>query len=185
MHPERRELAWVPTYNVLELERRDEEHIGLRLFQRRWHQPNTSFIADRDPNNGKEYREFKWSGFPRRIPVVEIQRLAPQIDQVAAVPRVGPATQTAQDDQLATDSDRTQRLTFRFLTLSTLERYEIALKLALLREGDDSLPPNTLFREVFRRAVDARLLAELWDETELRHDDPARINSFRNSQAGE
>lgn len=185
MHPERRELAWVPTYNVLEIERRDEEHICLRLFQRRWHQPDTSFIADRDPSNGKEYREFKWPGFPRRIPAVETQRVAPQVDQVAAVPHVGPATQTTHNDHQTTDSDRTQRLTFRFLTLSTLERYEIALKLGLLREGDDSLPPNTLFLEVFQRAVDARLLAELWDETERRHSDPARINPFRNSQAGE
>ena len=188
MHPERREPAWVPSYNVLEIERRDEEYIGLRLFQRRWQQPDTSFIAERDTSNGKEYREFKWPGFPRRIPAVEAQRVAPQVvqvDQVTAVPHVGPATQPTQDAQPTSDSDRKQRLTFRFLTLSTLDRYEIALKLALLREGDDALPPNTLFLEVFQRAVDARLLAELWDETERRHDDPARINPFRNSQAGE
>lgn len=56
--------------------------------------------------------------------------------------------------------DHKQRLTFRFLRLPTLDRYQIALKLGLMREGDDALPPNTVFLEVFQRAVDARRLAE-------------------------
>jgi predicted phosphodiesterase len=187
MHPERREPAWVPTYNVLEIERRDEEHIRLRLFQRRWHQPDTCFIPDRDPNNGKEYREFKWAGYPRRARAVESALVTSQLahgEQAPAAPQVVPTT-PALDAQPNTGSDHARRLTFRFLTLSTLVRYEIALKLGLLREGDESLPRDTLFLEVFQRAVDARLLAELWDETEWRHDDPARINPFRNSQPGE
>lgn len=185
MHPERRELAWLPTYNVLEIERRDGEHIGLRLFQRRWHQPETCFVADRNPNNGDEHRDFKWAGYPRSIHAIESPRPASlsKVDQQVAPPQVVPAP-PAPDAERGTDSETKHRLTFRFLTLSTLDRYEIALKLGLLREGDESLPPNTLFLEVFQRAVDARLLAELWDETEQRHDDPARINPFRNSQPG-
>ena len=78
------------------------------------------------------------------------------------------------------DDDK-QRLTFRFLRLPTLDRYQIALTLGLMREGDDALPPNTVFLEVFRRAVQAQRLADLWDETEQRHDDPAPTNPFRNS----
>jgi predicted phosphodiesterase len=187
MHPERREPAWVPTYNVLEIDRRDEEHINLRLYQRRWNQPETKFIAERDTNNGREYREFKWSGFPRRIPAPARTELVAsrtaQADQIAPSPPSGPATAT--NATAIIDSEHKQRLTFRFLTLSTLERYEIALKLALLREGDDALPPNTVFREVFQRAVDAQRLAELWDETEQRHDDRATFNPFRNSQLGD
>jgi hypothetical protein len=187
MHPERREPAWVPIYNVLEIERRDEEHIGLRLYQRRWHQPETKFIAERDLNNGLEYREFKWSGFPRPVPAVARPELvasqALQAGQAAAAPTA--VSGAATDAVTTTDSEHKQRLTFRFLTLSTLERYEIALKLALLREGDDALPPNTVFIEVFQRAVDAQRLAELWDETERRHDDRAPFNPFRNSQVGE
>ncbi len=181
MHPERgQEPAWVPTYNVLEIERRDEEHIGLRLYQRRWHQPETKFIAERDPNNGREYREFKWSGFPRRVPAAARPPLVAspvvQVDQGVPDPLVAPAAPT--DAEASTDSEHKQRLTFRFLTLSTLDRYEIALKLGLLREGDDALPPNTVFLEVFQRAVEAQRLSELWDETEKRHDDRARFNPF-------
>jgi hypothetical protein len=187
MHPERRELAWLPTYNVLEIERCDGDYIGLRLFQRRWHQPETTFIAERDPNNGKEYREFKWPGFPQRVPAsASPQTFAPPstpVDEVVPAPLAVPASPT--DAEPSTNSEHKQRLTFRFLTLSTLERYEIALKLGLLREGDDALPPNTVFLEVFQRAVDTQRLAELWDETERRHEDSARFNPFCNSQVGE
>lgn len=182
MHPERRESAWVPTYNVLEIERCDSEHIRLRLFQRRWHQPDTSFIADRDPKSGNEYREFRWAGYPPLIPAAASQQRVDhpvaQVDQDAAASLMVATTQTS-DAEPSTESEYKHRLTFRFLTLSTLDRYEIALKLGLLREGDDSRPPNTLFLEAFHRAVEAQQLAELWDETERRHDDPARINPFR------
>ena len=51
--------------------------------------------------------------------------------------------------------------------------------------GIAPLPPNTVFLEVFQRAVALQRLAELWDETERRHDDRAPFNPFRNSQAGE
>ena len=187
MHPERGELAWVPTYNVLAIERRDEEHINLRLYQRRWHQPETSFVAGRDCSNGMEYREFKWPGFPRRTPATANQQ--PVAGQVAQDDQVVPAPLTVcvapTKAEASTISEPKQRLTFRFLTLSTLDRYEIAMVLALLREGDDALPPNTVFLEVFQRAVEAQRLAELWDETERRHNDPARINPFLNSQTGE
>jgi predicted phosphodiesterase len=183
MHPERRELAWVPTYNVLEIARRDDEHIGLRLFQRRWHPPETCFTADRDPNNGEAYREFKWAGFRRRVRPVERTHayVPPQVTHTENLPAAMHEDRRArtQSDDASADTDHGRRLAFRFLTLSSLARYEIALKLGLLREEDDALPRDKVFVEVFRRAVDAGLLAELWDETERRHDDPARINPFR------
>lgn len=188
MHPERREPAWVPTYNVLEIERRDEEHIGLRLYQRRWHQPETRFVAEYEPNSGKEYREFKWSGFPRRIPVAASPQQAPSaaVVQVARpVPAPIEVPVTPAVDASPSAEDHKQRLTFRFLRLPTLDRYQIALTLGLMREGDDALPPSTVFLEVFQRAVEAQRLAELWDETEQRHDDRAPFNPFRNSQVGE
>ncbi|WP_434301400.1 metallophosphoesterase [Corallococcus exiguus] len=185
MHPERRERDWVPTYNILEISRRDADHINLRLFQRRWHQSETCFVADRNPNNGMEYRDFKWPGFPRRVRVGESVISPPQVTkpETPAVPHVVPTTVV--DPEAAPASDSARLLTFRFLTLPSLVRYEIALKLGLLREEDDALPRESLFLEVFKRAVDARLLAKLWTETEQRHNDPAPINPFQNSQPGE
>lgn len=188
-HPERREPAWLPTYNVLEIERRDEDSIGLRLYQRRWHQAETKFVAEPDPNSGKVYRDFKWAGFPRRVaaaspPATSSMTAAVAQHVVDRVADVVASTPSAVDSS-PNSEDHKQRLTFRFLRLPTLERYQIALNLRLMREGDDALPPNTLFLEVFQRAVEARRLADLWDETEQRHDDRAPLNPFRNSQAGE
>lgn len=185
-HPERREPAWLPTYNVLEIERRDEDSIGLRLHHRRWHQAETKFVAELDPNNDREYREYKWSGFPRRVPVAssEVPSSVFAVGAPAVVEQVAaPAPFTA--DASPNAEDHKQRLTFRFLRLPTLDRYQIALKLGLMREGDDSLPPNTVFLEVFQRAVEARRLADLWDETEMRHDDRAPLNPFRSPLVGE
>lgn len=184
MHPERRAPEWVPTYNMLEIKRLDRDHIGMRLFQRRWHQPMTRFAADRDPDNGKEYREFKWAGYSRRIRTSDLSAVnshAAQLGPVAAAPHTAVSTPDATP---TTDSDHKHRLVFRFLTLPTLDRYQIALRLGLLRDADDSLPPNTLFLEVFQRAVEAQLLPALWDETERRHEDPAQINPF-SSEHGE
>lgn len=97
----------------------------------------------------------------------ELADVAARADQVAAAPPAVPAAAT--DAVATTDWEHKQRLTFRFLTLSALDRYEIALKLELLREGDDALTPNTVFLKVFQRAVDTQRLGELWDETERRH----------------
>lgn len=185
-HPERREPAWLPTYNVLEIERRDEDSIGLRLHNRRWHQAETKFVAEHDPNSGKEYRDYKWSGFPRRVPVAssEVPASVVAVGARAIVEKVAAPAPFAADAS-PNSEDYKQRLTFRFLRLPTLDRYQIALKLGLMREGDDALPPNTVFLEVFQRAVEARRLADLWDETEVRHDDRAPLNPFRSPLVGE
>ena len=136
--------------------------------------------------NAKEYREYKWSGFPRRVPVAssEVPASVVAVGARAVVEQVAaPAPFTA--DASPNAEDHKQRLTFRFLRLPTLDRYHIALKLGLMREGDDALPPNTVFLEVFQRAVEARRLADLWDETEMRHDDRAPLNPFRSPLVGE
>lgn len=140
-HPDRREPAWLRTYNVLEIGRRDEDSIGLCLHHRRWHKAETRFVADHDPNTGKEQREYNWSGFPCRNPVESPELPTGVLTESA--PAV--AEQVAATAPLAVDSspnseDDKQRLTFRFLRLPTLDRYQIALKLGLMREGDDALP---------------------------------------------
>ena len=77
------------------------------------------------------------------------------------------------------------RLTLRFLGLPALDRYRIARSLGLAREGDDALPPDAAFLQVFRRASEEGRLADLWDETERCHDGPAAFNPFRESRREE
>ena len=75
-----------------------------------------------------------------------------------------------------------RRLTFRFLTLPFRHQFAIAQSLNVLTDEDDALSNEVLFREVFKRAAAAGLIAKLWEETERRHPDPATFNPFESSK---
>jgi predicted phosphodiesterase len=181
MHPERDGLDWEPIYNVIEIERRDDERIGVRLFQRRWHRTACRFVADLDPDNGKPHREQIWQGCPR--PVRKEQRASDTQEATRAelaVSVVAPKT-TAKDTDAMPPSNHERRLTFRFLTLPFRHQIAIANSLNVLTDEDGALSHEALFRELFKRAAEKGLLAKLWDETEKRHADPATFNPFENS----
>jgi predicted phosphodiesterase len=184
MHPERNEGSWLPTYNILEISRRAGDCIGLRVFQRQWNQPETNFVAWRDPNNGKDYREFFWSGFPKPTKT-ECHSGVPQQVGGSAVAASAPssvATTVTEKDDAMLPPNYERRLTYRFLTLPFRHQIAIANSLNLLTDEDQALSDEPLFRELFKRATAAGLLAKLWDETEKRHADPAPFNPFETSK---
>lgn len=185
MHPERNEGGWLPTYNFLEISRRDNDCIGLRVYQRQWNQPDTNFVAWRDPNNGKDHREFFWSGFPEPTKI-KPHNIAHHETGSAAVAAsapspVGAATVTEKGDVMLPPNYE-RRLTYRFLTLPFRHQIAIANSLNLLTDEDQALSDEPLFRELFKRATAAGLLAKLWAETEKRHADPAPLNPFEISK---
>jgi predicted phosphodiesterase len=183
MHPDRREPEWLPTYNFLEITRKDNEHIALRLFQRRWYQPHTCFVADRDHSDGKEHREFHWAGFPRTVrkehsdapPLNMTNTESVALDAVTV-------TTMAKDGNVTPPPDYMRRLWFRFVTLPFRKQFDIAKSLDLLTDDDGALSDEALFREVFKRVKKKDLLARLWQETENHHEDPANFNPFEKSK---
>jgi predicted MPP superfamily phosphohydrolase len=183
MHPERTDRDWVPTYNIIEIARRDNERIGVRLFQRRWDQTDCRFVAEHNPDNGKDHREFVWQGCPRPAAKVrqasesrEVTRLEPAVSGVVA------AKTTATESEAMPPPNHERRLTYRFLTLPFRHQIAIAQSLNVLTDDDHALSDEALFRELFKRAVAAGLLAKLWAETERRHADPATFNPFEGSK---
>jgi hypothetical protein len=56
-----------------------------------------------------------------------------------------------------------RELQFNFFKLLTPDRYAAATEAKLLRDGDDSLHPQAMWAEVFRRAVTENRLAEFWN----------------------
>ena len=185
MHPERNDGGWLPTYNFLEISRRDSDRISLRVYQRHWNQPDTNFVPWRDPKDGKDHREFFWSGFPDPTKT-ESYSVAPHVAKAAAVAasvpsRVVATTVTEKDDAMPPPNYE-RRLTYRFLTLPFRHQIAIANSLNLLTDEDQALSDEPLFRELFKRAGAAGLLAKLWDETEKRHTDPASSNPFETSK---
>src|SRR5262245_64178619 len=112
MHPERDGVDWEPIYNVIEIERRDDERIGLRLFQRRWHKTDCRFVADHDPDNGKPHRDHVWQvclrparGKQRAVESSEVTRPELAVSTVVAV------NTTAKDSDAMPPPNHERRLT--------------------------------------------------------------------------
>lgn len=184
-HPERNEGGWLPTYNFLEISRRDSDRIGLRVYQRQWNQPDTNFVPWRDPNNGKDYREFFWSGFPEPTKS-ESHGVVPHEAGGAAVAASAPspvvATMVTEKDDAMPPPNYERRLAYRFLTLPFRHQITVAKNLDVLTDADRALSDEALFRVLFKRAAEKGLRGKLWAETEKLHDDPADFNPFESSK---
>jgi predicted phosphodiesterase len=183
MHPERDEGGWEPMYNVIEISRLDDQRLGVRLFQRRWHKVDHHFLADQDRNTNQPHHDYVWQDCPRPArkepPAVE----APMVTAANAAMSAAVATKTtAKDSDAMPPPNHERRLTFRFLTLPFRHQIAIADSLNVLTDEDRALSDEALFRELFKRAAAKGLLAKLWDETEKRHADPAPFNPFETAK---
>lgn len=183
MHPERNEGGWHPTYNFLEISRRDDERIGLRVYQRWWNQPDTNFVAWRNPEDGKDHREFFWHGFPvvkNAEPHSIVFREARDFDGTGSAPSSTVVTTVTEKDDPMPPPNYERRLTYRFLTLPFRHQIAVAQNLDVLTDKDRVLSDAALFRVLFKRAAEKDLLGKLWTETEKLHEDPADFNPFEN-----
>lgn len=185
MHPDPGEGSWLPTYNFLEIGRRDADHIGLRVYQRQWNQPDTNFVARHDPKTGNTYREFVWSGFSvltkAEFPLVASPGVS-GINDTASAPNSLMATTGTEKDAVMPPRYDERRLAYRFLTLPFRHQISVAKSLDVLTDADRALSDEALFRVLFKRAAQKGLLGKLWAETEKLHDDPADSNPFENSK---
>jgi len=179
MHPERNERDWAPMYNVIRVSRLDDQRIGVRLFQRRWHKADLRFVADQDPSTGMPHRDYVWQDCPRRTrnepPAVEIPTATDGVVSLPAVAKTNP-----KDSDAMPPTNHERRLTYRFLTLPFRHQIAIANSLNVLTDQDRALNDEALFCELFKRATANGLLGKLWEETEKRHPDPAKVNPFEN-----
>lgn len=181
MHPERSEGSWQPSYNFLEISRRDSDRIGLRVYQRQWYQQDTNFVPWRNPIDGNDHREFSWPGFPVQTQP-ESSRVVPHEEGQAGISSSAPspvaATTAAQTDDAMPPPNYQRRLAYRFLTLPFRYQIVVAKNLDVLTDTDAALGDEALFRILFSRAAERNLLGKLWIETEKLHDDPAAFNPF-------
>ncbi len=184
MHPERDESDWEPMYNIIEISRLDDERLGVRLFQRRWHKVDHHFLADQDRNTNQPHHDYVWQDCPRPArkvpPAVEAPMVTPANAAMSAA--VAAKMTTTKDSDAMPPPNHERRLTFRFLTLPFRHQIAIADSLNVLTNEDRALSDEALFQVLFKRARDKGLLARLWDETEKRHADPAPFNPFETSK---
>jgi len=184
MHPEHGKGEWLPTYNFLDISRRDGERIGLRVYPRQWNQPDTNFVAWRNPDNDKDHREFLWPGFPAATKAEAhgvVSHEARSADVTGSAPSPVVATTATEKDDAMPPPNYERRLTYRFLTLPFRHQITVAKNLDVLTDADRALSDAALFRVLFKRAAEKDLLGKLWAETEKLHDDPADFNPFETS----
>jgi predicted phosphodiesterase len=183
MHPERDEGNWEPMYNVIEISRLDDQRLGVRLFQRRWHKVDHHFLAEQDSNTNQPHLSYVWQDCPRpagKQPATIVGTTTVKA-VVSGMLTVVAAKSTAKDTNTMPTPNHERRLTYRFLTLPFRHQFAIANKLNLLTNQDRALSDEPLFRELFKRAVVKGLLAKLWEETEKHHDDPEPCNPFHDT----
>lgn len=183
MHPERDEGGWEPMYNVIEISRLDDQRLGVRLFQRRWHKVDHHFLADQNRNTNQPHHHYVWQDCPRPARKEPSAVEAPKVTAADGTTSANLAAKTmAKDPDAMPPPNHERRLTFRFLTLPFRHQIAIANSLNILTDEDRALSDEALFRELFKRAAANGLLAKLWDETEKRHADPAPFNPFETSK---
>lgn len=183
MHPERSESGWEPMYNVIEISRLDDQRLGVRLFQRRWHKVDHHFLADQNRNTNQPFHNYTWQDCPRpasKEPSAIGAQMATATDAAMSA-AVTPKT-TARSTDAMPPPNHERRLTFRFLTLPFRHQIAIANSMNVLTDEDQALTDEALFRELFKRAAANGLLANLWDETEKHHVNKAPLNPFEPSK---
>lgn len=180
-HPERKEGDWEPTFNVVQVSRHDEHSLLVKVFQRRWNKNACQFTAEVSPSTGEIHQSFKLANSPspprNSMPVVEPP-------SGSGSPPLPLEVSSVQDEKTATSQSTTgtsspeRRMTYRFLTLPFRHQMAIAQALDLLTDEDQALAEELLFRVLFERAAKSGKLAQLWDETERRHDGTPGENPF-------
>jgi predicted MPP superfamily phosphohydrolase len=178
VHPDRREPAWKPRYNWLQVAIQPGEAgciLEVTVYPRVWN--DDKFEPDYSSCGGQER-------LVQRIPLAE--PVGRGRDGTAR-PETAMGDQPARDDPIAptkpissaASSDPARTLAHRYLSLSYVRRMAIAQALALVADVDEGVPQNELSRSVFRRARERGLLSELWDQVMQEGAWTPRANPFR------
>lgn len=184
MHPDRSEKEWEPMYNALQVFRKDENSLAIRIYQRRWHKESCQFTPYGDPDTGLEYYEMHLTNCP--IPALEnshqpLESALPAPPQIMTPPALDTSASASPQFDIASVQamvNPRRRMTYRFLTLPFRHQIAVAQSLNVLNDQDRALSNASLFTMLFARAASACLLDRLWQETEQRHQDPATFNPF-------
>ncbi len=157
VHPYRRARDWLPRYNVICMSiflENDRRRLKVEVCPHIWSEQTQRFeieMNDGQPCKGYTLALDPWERPEGPVPAapdpLEVFRITSETDTVEGL------TAMRGDVLLAS----------RFLGLPFHRRMAVAVRLALLEQGEHSLPEDEVFRRVFRRARDQRLLRRLWD----------------------
>ena len=163
VQPSRRDPGdWLPTYHILQLlvEGADgKRELVVRIHTREFDKDNYKF-RPRLNENDEHVDEHRlsvgaWTQPTAATKIVECSpapELCSTVDVKVAEPTMPTQTETAKRELLV-----------YFFRLGTPDRYSAANEAGLLRDGDDALPPQAMWAEVFRRATEeTQGLVKFW-----------------------
>jgi hypothetical protein len=161
MHPDVREPNWQPRYNFIQISITQDDgkrvmlvHVYPRVFRE---DAGGTFMAEIQ-EGGKEFREFI-------LPLPDWQSPKPVAKaQVASVD--APVTHVAVEKVGGTNMRSARKLTYKFLSLPHHRQLEIAQMLGLVRDEDEGVRDNELYRRYFSRAQHENKLDDLWKAVE-------------------
>jgi 3',5'-cyclic AMP phosphodiesterase CpdA len=162
VQPSRRDPGdWLPTYHVLQLSIDGDDsqwELAIRINTREYDKQNFKFRARRNEDD-QPFDEHR----------LKVALWTPPVPQTLVVRVASPTPCSTVNEPLdeaamPTSTDNAQReLLVHFFRLGTPDRYAAAGEAGLLRDGDDSMQPQAMWAEVFRRAtIEPEGLAKFW-----------------------
>lgn len=175
VHPERGQRDWEPRYNLLRLaveEKDGARQLHVQVLQRRFSAQQQRFVSDHDGTDSEDHvlPLPPWTKPRSEAKMEENAVMATNSEPAAASNPLVAGARPAMTPL--------RRLTYRFLSLSYVQRLRLAQDLQLVAEEDEGLSDVERFRQVLLRAKERGKLAELWNEVSRLHGEPAAPNPF-------
>lgn len=167
VQPSRRDAGdWLPTYHILQLsvaKAGDAPQLVIRVHTREFDKQKFKFRARRGADE-QPFEEHRL-GLKHWTPEAEAVKIQVASGAGPALSSKESSEMPAADAVMSTSTETAQRdLLVYFFRLRTPERYAAANEAGLLRDGDDTLQPQAMWAEVFRRAIAERqALTKFWD----------------------
>ena len=179
VHPERRVPEWEPCFNWLSMYVADvggHRELCVDVYPHVWDSTDRKFIPDMNSCHGSTCKQFHLELEPRRR---DTNLSVCAADSIQATDGVKIVSSQSTEDAGNVPMDRERTLTYQFFLLPHVVRLQIATSLGLVRDEDEGLPDYELFGRVLKRAADAHVLDQLWDEVESKHNRKGGPNPFR------
>ena len=165
VQPSRRDPGdWLPTYHIVQfsvIEDNEQSNLVVRIHTREFDKSNYKFRPRRNENDQPvDEHHLQLPKWTPPAPTVKIPAVSPGVSEVClASVKVMPAA----EPPAPTPAETAQHeLLVHFFRLATPDRYAAANEAELLRDGDDALHPQSMWAEVFRRALEEKRLAKFW-----------------------
>jgi hypothetical protein len=176
VHPSRKDKHWLPRYNWLSVsvrKMREQRLLEVDVYPRVWSEGKTRFVPDYETCNGEIHRVDRLKLQPWEPPEATDSAPTPTPPPASVDPK--PTRGAIMIELDVTDAART--LTYRFLELPHVVRIGIAQDLGLYTNEDEGLRDPELLGRVFQRAMEKRILADLWNRVENEHGDGQNPNN--------